>query len=341
MNAGTKEAILDIVSLNPTHTHLLLWGSRNDAPGPTSIELAKNFDANNYWVRKNLFDEIRFMKKAISELEPDVIHLHSSRAGALGRVFIRKYQLIYTSHGFGFQRNDVGWLKKNIFFYIEKILSKKSYIHAAIWPSEYQIAVHELKVKQVIFYPPSVMRNFLNPNHFSTYSQKREKEVSLFVIGRLTPAKDPKFAIETQKYISKISKYRIKWIGCSESNQSLIRDILIKNGLMVSHWIPREVLYHSIKDSAVVLVTSSWEAGPLVFYESLLNGIPIVTRPILPFKLLGIECFDNPKDFAAQAVKLANSRKERENTISQQIKFVRQYLDREFRDQELYFNEQK
>lgn len=57
--------------------------------------------------------------KFIKEVSPDVIHLHSTYAGAIVRLlpFISKRKIIYTPHGFSFLRNTSQNIKRTMRVY--------------------------------------------------------------------------------------------------------------------------------------------------------------------------------------------------------------------------------
>jgi len=72
----------------------------------------------------SLFPDIRCyfeLKKIIRCFEPDIIHLHSSKAGALGRIAGIKYKdrIVYTVHGFDSVR-----LRHRVFLPLERLLQR-------------------------------------------------------------------------------------------------------------------------------------------------------------------------------------------------------------------------
>ena len=72
---------------------------------------------------KNLFEIIKIIKSN----KPDIVHLHSSKAGVLGRVAGRflgynKENLFYNPHGYSFLQQNVSSRKKYLYFIIEKFL---------------------------------------------------------------------------------------------------------------------------------------------------------------------------------------------------------------------------
>ncbi|MEH6408865.1 MAG: glycosyltransferase, partial [Leeuwenhoekiella sp.] len=68
------------------------------------------------------------IKEILKNINPDVIHLHSSKAGVLGRAAYyfsgSDAQLYYTPHGYSFLRKDISIGKKAFYFCIEKFTQK-------------------------------------------------------------------------------------------------------------------------------------------------------------------------------------------------------------------------
>lgn len=56
------------------------------------------------------------VKKIAAKIKPDVIHLHSSKAGAIGRVaFNGKIPMFYTPHGYSFLMENYKPMKRRMF----------------------------------------------------------------------------------------------------------------------------------------------------------------------------------------------------------------------------------
>ena len=64
------------------------------------------------------------MKKLIKGVNPDIVHLHSSKAGVLGKIasYLNKIPCIYNAHGWSFSMN-VSDKKKKVYSLIEKYTS--------------------------------------------------------------------------------------------------------------------------------------------------------------------------------------------------------------------------
>lgn len=93
---------------------------------------------------KSDFNAIIKINKILKNIKPDIVYLHSSKAGAIGRIsllFNHKAKIIYNAHGWYFNA-EIGNKKKKIFAFIEKILSYKTDAIVNISKNEYDTAIH-------------------------------------------------------------------------------------------------------------------------------------------------------------------------------------------------------
>lgn len=70
------------------------------------------------------------VKKIVAEIKPDVIHLHSSKAGVIGRVaFNGKIPMFYTPHGLQLSNwQNYKPMKRRMFKLIESVCAKRNCI---------------------------------------------------------------------------------------------------------------------------------------------------------------------------------------------------------------------
>lgn len=76
------------------------------------------------------FKVIQILRRLYREYQPDIIHLHSSKAGILGRIAFPKSKIVYTVHGFDSVR-----VAHRKFLPIEKFLQNRC--RAIVGVSEY------------------------------------------------------------------------------------------------------------------------------------------------------------------------------------------------------------
>ena len=80
------------------------------------------------------------LRKIVKKEKPDIIHLHSSKAGALGRLLVGtgKAKMFYTPHGYGFLMENESGIKQQIYKTMEKILGKRKCLTVACGKSEWE-----------------------------------------------------------------------------------------------------------------------------------------------------------------------------------------------------------
>ena len=83
----------------------------------------KNFTRNINFIKD--IKTLKELKKIIKEEKPDIIHLHSSKAGVLGRFIVsgKKYKMLYNPHGFSFLKQDDSKFKRICYRTIEKMMT--------------------------------------------------------------------------------------------------------------------------------------------------------------------------------------------------------------------------
>lgn len=89
------------------------------------------------------FKAMQEIRHLVREYDPDIIHLHSSKAGFCGRMAIncKKYRVYYTPHGYAFLKQDDSALKRKIYFLAEKVLSMSHAKVIGVSKGEYEEAL--------------------------------------------------------------------------------------------------------------------------------------------------------------------------------------------------------
>ena len=106
----------------------ILHSLRDDSPATIEQDYNQNNITLSYIPMGSLKtypSAVKAIRKHIRSFEPDVIHLHSSKAGVLGRLAAGRkgtQPLFYSPHGFSFLREDVGTMKRRAFLTIEKVV---------------------------------------------------------------------------------------------------------------------------------------------------------------------------------------------------------------------------
>lgn len=210
--------------------------------------------------------------KTINKINPDIIHLHSSKAGVLGRIACkllgRSSACFYTPHGFSFLRKDINSKKRAAFKTIEKISSYFGGTTIACSQSELDHA-KAVGQEKAILIENSIPLNLVSEAIGSSSGCR------IISSGRLCNQKNPsafrKIAIALNK-----EPASFLWIGDGELKNDLLVDGELPENLAFTGWIAREVVVDHLNRSDIFVMTSLWEGMPLALIEAQAAGLPAV-----------------------------------------------------------------
>lgn len=315
MNAGVEQAIFYLSNKFKDDDHHLLWASHNDAP-TNSQKIADFFGANASHWQGGWVQKLITYQKEVSRKKPDVIHVHSSKAGVVTRVLPSKSTLIYSPHCYAFERQDISLNFRRFIWFIENLLNLNTSAISVNWPIEYH-AAQKMFIKRKIFFIPLVT---LNPTMH--YVNPTTSNYDFLSIGRLRPQKDPAFFSEVARLVPSA---KFLWVGGTESE---LNSEMSNMSFEISKWMPTRMLEDRIQRSVATLITSEWESGPLTLFESLNQGTPVVVRASDYSRLLGIDIWDSPKTMAEECLNILNSSKYRSDLLNIQIRKIRDTFEK-------------
>jgi glycosyltransferase involved in cell wall biosynthesis len=256
----------------------------------------------------------------------DVVHSHSSKAGALARMtglFLRPRPVqIYTPHAFVTLAPDVSpvyaWLEKTLSWFGDKIvaLSAVEERHAT---QKLHIAPHKLAVV------PNGIR--LNDGVDRADGRKSlgmsENEFVVGVVGRMVAQKNPLRAIEAFKLLlAKHPEARLVILGDGPLqdavDEALAQPALAGKAQRIAGQRGRDL----IPGFDVLLCASDYEGFAVTFLEALAAGVPIVATPVGGAKetvrdgISGFIASLNPVDLAAALARIADMSADARNALS-------------------------
>lgn len=221
----------------------------------------KIIELNNACRNISIFKDIKLlfeMRKIILSNKPDIVHLHSSKAGFLGRLICndRKIKVLYNPHGYAFLKEDENKLKKFIYKILEWLASKKCGEIVAVSKGEYKEAKKLSKKATLIN----------NGIDISKLPELKNKEIDIrninvCTIGRITYQKNPEIFNELAKAFPKL---KFNWIGDGE-----MRDILTSNNISITGWVDKNEAITIMNDSDIFILSSLWEGLPIALLEAM------------------------------------------------------------------------
>lgn len=219
------------------------------------------------------FKSLLQLIKELRKIQPDVIHLHSSKAGVLGRIacflLFKKTKLFYTPHGYAFLRTDTSDLNKKFYRTIESSFQGIfGGTTIACGDTEYEIAKTIGKSQ--------LLRNGIDIKKVQKYISKNNNAIlTIGILGRITSARNPTLFNEIALRHSNLN---FIWIGDGE-----LRPILTAKNIKITGWfLDREDALTALSTIDIYIQTSLWEGLPIAVLEAM-----VMQKPVLATNIIG------------------------------------------------------
>ncbi|MGL4909184.1 MAG: glycosyltransferase family 4 protein [Bacteroidales bacterium] len=200
------------------------------------------------------------LRRIYAEFKPDIIHLHSSKAGILGRIAFPKSKIVYTVHGFDSIR--VAFRK---FLPIEKLLSGRAKSIVAVSQYDYNNLITEGITKNL-----STIYNGITPLSFDPSIKLPNNQCkTILTIARVA---SPKRYDLFEQLARLLPQYNFVWIGNSQKPQSTPPNLYCLGE------IQNAARYYALVD--LCLLPSNYEGLPMTIIEAMSFGKPIIASDV-------------------------------------------------------------
>jgi len=299
MSGGAGRHVQDLIlNLNPQKFDIYCVYSKGRADENFLSQLSKfqekatmiecNFLVREITLKKD-FKAFREVTKIINQINPDIVHCHSSKAGVIGRIAAKRNKIekiFYTPHAFSFMAPEFSNKKKKLFVIIEKWLIKKA--------TSKVFCVSESEMLEALKYGVGnknsfeVIYNGLPIINLPTKKAAKKKlgiSEETFVIGnnaRLSKQKDPFLFIElANKIISSHPNIKFVWLGDGPLEAILkqkVKDYHLDNSIKFLGF--RSETEKLVCAYDLFLITSEYEGLPYAPIEALRASVPIIATKV-------------------------------------------------------------
>lgn len=233
----------------------------------------------------------------ILRLKPDIIHTHTAKAGALGRVagiICRiagmNVKLVHTYHGHVFS-GYFGPFKTRLYLWVERYLARKTDRIVTVSQSQYQEICQDYRIgkpEQFRVLPLGLeLAPFLEADGdggaFRRQYGVEPNEPLVGIIGRLTAIKNHRLFLEMARRLVNRNNPQIRFLIVGDGELRSILEAEAKelglNGRVIFTGWQKEMkrIYQGLD---LVVLTSNNEGTPLSLIEALAAGRPVIATDV-------------------------------------------------------------
>jgi glycosyltransferase involved in cell wall biosynthesis len=260
---------------------------------------------------KNMYREINPIKdfraykelvQIIKEFQPDIVHTHAAKAGAIGRLAAYNCGvpiILHTFHGHVFH-SYFGQLKTRIFLEIERFLARKSTKIVAISNIQKQELCEKFKVApcekfEVVPLGFDLERFQINhPERRIAFRAKyglNQEDVVIGIIGRLVPIKNHYLLIQAFAEVKAKTQKTLKLIiigdgeirdelqrFSSSQNLNISNSTAVKSDVVFTSWITD--IESALPGLDIVALSSFNEGTPVSLIEAQAANVPVISTRV-------------------------------------------------------------
>lgn len=276
--AGLVTFIKTLVDNHEEDEHIVIHGQRkNVMPLGEVRKLFPSYVKFIHW--KNAQREVSIIKdlQAFIELyrilkqhrDADIIHLHSSKAGLLGRVvcfLLGIHNVLFTPNGVSFINDDIS--KRKSFFYatLERLGNLFPGQVIASSHSE-RVALKSHHIQAGLITNGTEITKSIKPFR----SESSKKPFKVVTCGRIAPQKAPNLFNRIAKSFEGNPNFEFVWIG-----SGIERHKIDASNVRITGWVNQEQVNKELMSADLYLSTARWEGLPFAVLEAMNLGLPLL-----------------------------------------------------------------
>ena len=238
---------------------------------------------------------LKKIKNIIEEFNPDIVHTHASKAGAIGRKAAFSCNVpivVHTFHGHVFH-SYFGKIKTTLFKNIERYLAKRSTGIVAISKLQKKELSEDYRItskEKIEVIPLGFDLKKFQENHKANRKIIRSKYnieddcIAICIIGRLAPVKDHFFFLNVIESLGLQTNKKIKIfiVGDGELRKEIGKrvQLLTNTGIdiVMTSWILDIAEFNAGMD--IMCLTSKNEGTPVSLIEAQASNLPVISTDV-------------------------------------------------------------
>lgn len=217
------------------------------------------------------------LKRIANKIKPDIVHLHSSKAGVLGRFLFNNsgIPVFYTPHGYSFLMQDSSALKCFVYKNIERICARFNCttVSCSYGENEETLKLTRRAVDIDNGIDIEKFDELINRVSKIRHINSNEGQLKVFTLGRINYQKNPSLFNDIAERMPDV---KFVWIG-----DGPLADLLTAPNIEITGWKNREEALSISMSCDIFLLTSLWEGLPISLLESMYMKKPVVVSNVI------------------------------------------------------------
>lgn len=220
------------------------------------------------------------LHKLIQKEHPDILHLHSSKAGTIGRLSAigTNAKTIFTVHGWAFTQNAGSKMKTKLYKTVEKIMTPFTDLFICVSEYDYTIGINShvlnkhkknaITIHNGVEKPPVVLE------------QKQNKVTKIVMTARFSSQKDQESLISAIANLYD-RNFKMIFVGDGETLEDCRKQVQrldISNKVQFVGFKSDVTPY--LRDSDVYVLSTHYEGLPISIIEAMSYSLPILATDV-------------------------------------------------------------
>lgn len=260
------------------HEVALAYGRRPETPDALERLVAPEVQlAPLPWARRSVRAQLAAataLRRLVATWHPDVVHLHSSFAGAVGALALpASVPRLYTPHGSMLARDGDGRARRALFRAAERSIARRADTVGAVSASEAELVAGVTDRARVAVVENGIPE--LDPGAMPRAAARPEPLVA--AMGRIGPARRPAASARILAEVAGVAA--VRWIGGAPGDEAAP---LQRAGVPVTGWLAHEQALAELSGATVLLHWSAWDGAPVAVLEAMARDVVVVASDIPP-----------------------------------------------------------